>query len=144
MHFSQVIEATAEKHTKFNEQLEQRDAEIFLNIPALLILKSLEQDDKEICELFYPSMYDPDTVKGQKVIAMRRLYSQLRQKYGSYELYNLLEKCAIEVNLNAVEEKMYRECDLESKMIREMRGLAMEMSRFKPADWNKFLDVVIR
>jgi hypothetical protein len=39
---------------------------------------------------------------------------------------------------------MYRECDLENKMIREMRGLAMEMSRFKPADWNKFLDVVIR
>jgi hypothetical protein len=75
LHFSQVIEATAEKHTKFNEQLEQRDAEIFLNIPALLILKSLEQDDKEICELFYPSMYDPDTVKGQKVIAMRKLYS---------------------------------------------------------------------
>lgn len=75
LHFSQVIEATAEKHTKFNEQLEQRDAEIFLNIPALLILKSLEQDDKEICELFYPSMYDPDTVKGQKVITMRKLYS---------------------------------------------------------------------
>ena len=46
LHFSQVIEATAEKHQQFAEQLEQRDAEIFLNIPALLILKSIENDDK--------------------------------------------------------------------------------------------------
>ena len=33
LHFSQVIEATAEKHAQFSEQLEQRDAEIFANIP---------------------------------------------------------------------------------------------------------------
>jgi hypothetical protein len=56
LHFSQVIEATAEKHQQFAEQLEQRDAEIFLNIPALLILKSIENDDKEICSIFYPDI----------------------------------------------------------------------------------------
>ena len=43
------MEATADKHPTFNEQLEQRDAEIFLIIPALLILKCIECDDKEIC-----------------------------------------------------------------------------------------------
>ena len=56
LHFSQVVEATAEKHKQFSEQLEQRDAEVFLNIPALLILKSIENDDKEICSIFYPDM----------------------------------------------------------------------------------------
>jgi hypothetical protein len=59
-----VIEAAAEKHIKFAEQLEQRDAEIFLNIPAMLILKSLENDDKEISSIFYPDMNDPSTQKG--------------------------------------------------------------------------------
>lgn len=29
-----------------------------MNIPALLILKSIENDDKEICSIFYPDMYD--------------------------------------------------------------------------------------
>jgi hypothetical protein len=29
-------------------------------------------------------------------------------------------------------------------MIKEVKGLAMQISRFKPADWNKFLDVVIK
>lgn len=57
LHFSQVVEATGEKHKQFAEQLEQRDAEIFLNIPSLLILKSLENDDKEICSFFYPDMF---------------------------------------------------------------------------------------
>lgn len=33
LHFSQVIEATAEKHKQFAEQLDQRDTEIFFIIP---------------------------------------------------------------------------------------------------------------
>jgi len=48
IHFSSVIEATGEKHKAFAEQLENREAEIFFIIPSLLILKSLEGDDKEI------------------------------------------------------------------------------------------------
>ena len=99
LHFSKVIEATAEKHKQFSEQLEQRDAEIFLNIPALLILKSLENDDKEICGFFYPEMSDNNTEKGRLVNDLKKLYENLRKKHGSYEIYNLLEKCLIEVPL---------------------------------------------
>jgi hypothetical protein len=49
LHFSSVIEATAE---------------IFFIIPSLLILKSLENDDKEICNFFYPDMFDKETKSG--------------------------------------------------------------------------------
>lgn len=62
IHFSSVIEATAEKHKAFSEQLENREAEIFFIIPALLILKSLEGDDKEITQFFNPEMFDKNTV----------------------------------------------------------------------------------
>lgn len=115
-----------------------------MNIPALLILKSLENDDKEICSIFYPDMYDNETDKGRQVIALRQFYENLRKKHGSYELYNLLEKCVIEVKLDEAEQRMFNELDLEFMMIKEIRGLAMQLSRFKPADWNKFLDVVIK
>jgi hypothetical protein len=64
IHFSSVIEATGEKHKQFAEQLEQRDAEIFFIIPSLLILKSLENDDKEICSFFYPDMFDKSKSSG--------------------------------------------------------------------------------
>ncbi len=118
MHFSQVIEATAEKHRQFAEQLEQRDAEIFLNIPALLILKSLENDDKEICSFFYPEM-------GMLVAELKRQYSTLRRRLGSYELYNLMEKCLIEVRLEAEEKKVAAEIDLERLLLKDIKGLAM-------------------
>ena len=53
-----MIEATGEKHKNFAEQLENREAEIFFIIPSLLILKSLEGDDKDICSFFNPDMFD--------------------------------------------------------------------------------------
>lgn len=49
IHFTSVIEATSEKYKKFQEQVEDRDTVIFVSIPALLILKCLDDDDKGIC-----------------------------------------------------------------------------------------------
>ena len=67
LHFSQVIEAIGEKHKQFADQLEQRDTEIFVIIPSLLILKSIENDDKEIFSFFYPDMIDRNSEKGKIV-----------------------------------------------------------------------------
>lgn len=139
-----MVEATGEKHKQFAEQLEQRDAEIFLNIPSLLILKSLENDDKEICSFFYPDMFKSEDGRGSKVDELRKIYERLRKQFGAYELYNLMEKCLIEVQLDASDKRQAEQLDLERLLLREIKGLAMQLSRFKPADWNKFLDVVIK
>jgi len=56
----------------------------------------------------------------------------------------LMEKCLIEVPLSVAETKTAKDIDLERLLIREIKGLAMQLSRYKPADWNKFLDVVIK
>lgn len=57
-----MIEATAEKYKMFSEQVEDRDTVIFVSIPALLILKCLDNDDKEICKSFFPPMFGEDAV----------------------------------------------------------------------------------
>ena len=44
-------------------------------------------------------MYNPSTEKGKVVVEMKKIYEQCQQKLGSYEFYNLLEKCLIEVQL---------------------------------------------
>jgi hypothetical protein len=126
--------------------LEQRDAEIFLNIPALLVLKCIENDDKDICSIFWPDILleDMSTGKGKEVKELRKLYDQFRQKFGAYELYNLLEKVIIEVELLPEEKKIVDDHNLEQLILKHIRGLAMQLSRFNPADWNKFLDVVIK
>ena len=145
IHFSSVIEATAEKHKGFSEQLESREAEIFFIIPSLLILKSLEGDDKDICSFFNPDMFDKKTLQGQQLQNLKQNYEQGRQKMGScFEYYNIIEKCLLEVPLTPKEKQQEEEFQLNSTMIKEIKGLAMCLSRFKPADWNKFLDVVIK
>lgn len=89
-------------------------------------------------------MYNPSTEKGKVVVEMKKIYEQGQQKLGSYEFYNLLEKCLIEVELNAEDKARVSELRLEPTLLKEIKGLAMCLSRFKPADWNKFLDVVIK
>jgi hypothetical protein len=49
IHFSHILETTTEKHISFKEQLEYREAEIFMYIPCLLVLKNIEKEDKNIC-----------------------------------------------------------------------------------------------
>ena len=63
---------------------------------------------------------------------------------SSFDYYNLIEKCLLEVPLNDNEKSQEKEYDVQNKIIKEIKGLAMCLSRFKPADWNKFLDVVIK
>jgi len=37
-----------------------------------------------------------------------------------------------------------QEFDIEKNLVKDIKNLSMLLSRFKPADWNKFLDVVIK
>jgi len=78
------------------------------------------------------------------VTNLRNLYAKLKKKLGDYELYNLMEKCLIEVKMTDDDQKLATELCLENQMLKHIRGLALQLSRFRPADWNKFLDVVIR
>lgn len=89
-------------------------------------------------------MFESTTDTGKSVVELKRVYGDLRLKLGSYEMYNLMEKCLIEVGLDAGEQATVQEKDLERVLLRGIRGLAMQLSRCRPADWNKFLDVVIK
>ena len=113
IHFSSVIEATGEKHKSYSEQLEMRDAEIFVIIPSLLILKSLEGDDKDICSFFNPDMFDRTTKQGQQFQDLRKKYEQGRMKMGSsYDYYNLIEKCLLDVTRTEKEKLMENEFEI--------------------------------
>ena len=63
---------------------------------------------------------------------------------SSFDYYNLIEKCLLDVEKTPKEKKLEAEFDIQNKIVKEIKGLSMCLSRFKPADWNKFLDVVIK
>lgn len=54
IHFSNIIETTSEKYPDFREQLSTRDADMFMSIPCLIVLKSLDHEDKQMCQFFLP------------------------------------------------------------------------------------------
>ena len=49
----------------------------------------------------------------------------MKQKIGSYELYNLMEKCIIEAKLSDYDQKLAKELTLENSMLKHIRGLAL-------------------
>ncbi len=108
-----MIEATAEKYKSFQEQIEDRDTVIFVTIPALLILKNLDDDDKGICKSFFPPMFGEEIAgdKGGENLATtdkygtHRKYKELKIDYinlrdnsrNAYDFYNLVEKSVLEM-----------------------------------------------
>ena len=44
-----------------------------MSIPALLILKCLDEDDKGICRSFFPPMYGEDAVSGSEESASEQV-----------------------------------------------------------------------
>lgn len=68
IHFSRILEGSdpsspkglCEKYDKFCKYIEYRQAEIFIMIPMIMIIKSCEGDDKGICEIFLPDLKNPD------------------------------------------------------------------------------------
>ena len=75
---------------------------------------------------------------------LKKVYENGRNKHGMYDFYNLMEKCLIEVKLDESEKQVAQDLEVEKTLVKDIKGLAMLLSRFKPADWNKFLDVVIK
>ena len=77
--------------------------------------------------------------------SLKEEYDLGRRKMGNdYDFYNLVEKQIIEAETKDNENRFILEFDTKTRLVKEIKGLAMCLSRFKPADWNKFLDVVIK
>ena len=92
IHFSNLIEKTAQKYEVFKEQLECRDAELFMSIPALCILVLLTDNDKGICKHFFSEMFDEGEINGYNLKHLRRAYNLGKLAASSHmDYYNLVE-----------------------------------------------------
>ena len=108
VHFTAMIEATSEKYKMFNNQVVDRDTEIFVTIPALVILKCLDDDDKGICRSFFPPMFGEDGSEKEdndefcyvdkdathkKLLELKRDYLHFKNKSkNEYDFFNLVER----------------------------------------------------
>lgn len=149
VHFTSVIEATAEKYKVFQDQVEDRDTVIFVSIPALLILKCLDDDDKGICRAFFPPMFGEDGTNGSSVenedenpyvdkVATHKKYCELKVDYtrcrskskNEYDFFNLVERSILgmeedetaeqEKSARAVSDKEFKDNGLTRKELQKI------------------------
>ncbi|EGR32631.1 hypothetical protein IMG5_076610 [Ichthyophthirius multifiliis] len=140
--FTHIIEATSCKYKEFKEQLEFRDADMFLNIPCLLVLKLLEKEDKNICNYFLPQIFYKDH-------KLNSIYKQLDQEYQewkkqfkkNYFYYNFLEKKLLNIKINEYDKIVVGNLSQADKIVHKIKQLAIEIQRNIPVEWNNFLDV---
>ena len=145
LHFSQIIEATSEKYQDFAEQIEYREADIFVTIPALLMLRSLENNDKGICRHYLPNLGDEKDKLGAKYKELETLYHKNEPEAGRkrYEYYNYIERLTLNLSVNT-EMEFTSEVKKEiGVIINLIKNLSIELQRANPSEWNSFLDVVL-
>ena len=143
--FSQLFEITAEKHVEFQEVLQTRDPIIFLIIPSLLILNKLDKNDHEICKIFLPQIEQEGHKFEQIYQKLQKEFNEFKRKNASfYKYFNIMEKQVIGINILKENEGITNE---DLKVVEEMthviKGLAMELERKNPVEWNRFLEVAL-
>ena len=145
VYFSNLIETLSEKYSDFREQLDCRDAELFLSLPGLLVLKCLEDQDKGICRHFFSLMSDETEKIGIHWKTLKRAYSLGKLASSSEEYCELLERLVLGLKVDpdfrtlAVSQRW----DNLDQVVHKIKQIAMQLHRYKPVDWNKFLDVVL-
>jgi len=144
--FSNLIETLAEKYRGFREQIECRDAELFLSLPGLLIYRCLEAADHGICSHFFSLMFEETERIGLHWKTLKRAYSRGKlAAFSDQEYKEIVEHMilGIDVDPNQRYQALSQRWDNLDIVLNKIKQIAMEMHRFKPAEWNKFLDVVL-
>ena len=133
---SELIEGLAEKHKEVQEKIEAVDADIFIIIPCLAILKAVEEDDPKLYSMYYYEVAGKHTEIYEEI---KRTYSQLKQQTEGYELYNLLERMILE---KQVDEAIFKAEQME-KLLHEIKKLAIMLQRSKPSEWNSLMETAM-
>ena len=145
INFSQFIEGLAEKYHEIKEKLEFMDADIFLLIPCLEILRTLEENDRTIYNLYYPE-FGSSTSDKEAFTDLKRIYQEIKDKGDGYLIYNQLEQTLLEKDNDAdkssPDDVGARKEEID-KLIHEVKRVAILLQRNKPMEWNSLIETAM-
>lgn len=138
-----MLEAIKEKYPNFTTQCEERDADIFVSIPCILMLIGIDGEDKGLVAQFCPEIFKEGT-------EWNRILNELKHLLGGskisddFELYNYIEKTVLDLEPSEEVKNKLRKEHLKIELIlQKIKWLAMQISRADPTEWNLFLDVLL-
>ena len=144
LYFSQLVEVLCDKYKDIEEKLECRDPSIFIWLPSIIIIKSLESDDRGICKEFNPVMFNEDDESGKLYSYIKNfkenLYNIVKDPYIAY---NLLERIVLYEDMDKKQIEVYIEKFLIDDFEKKLKILSMQLQRIKPTEWNYFFDLAM-
>jgi hypothetical protein len=140
---SELIEGLSEKYKEIQEKIESTEAEIFIIIPCLAILKSLDSNNSSLITMFCPPEIDNKKTKEQDSLNnIKTLYHELKLRNDRYDLYNVIEQALLDrpdsrINcLNIHKEEI-------TKLLQDIKSVAIILQRNKPSEWNALLETAM-
>ncbi|OMJ79874.1 hypothetical protein SteCoe_20020 [Stentor coeruleus] len=143
---SNYIETLSGSYSVFKEQLECSESELFVTIPGLLVLKCLENEDRGICQSFCPPMFDENESIGQVWKRLKRSYNLGKlASSSSHEYVDLLTGLIIGQQIDNRFRTLVVSAEFDNidHTLNKIKNLAVEIHRYKPSEWNRFLDIVL-
>lgn len=143
---SSIIELIGGKYPVFKDQLECSDSELFVSIPAIIVIKALEEQDRGICKSFCSPIFDETENVGCVWKKLKRSYRLGKLAASSVTEYSELLTSMI---LGEPFDNSFRRQVLDAKFdnldgtVNKIKHLAIELHRHKPMDWNRFLDIIL-
>ena len=125
--FSLEMEKLEETNDDIKEKIRSMDVEVFLMIPCLAVLRSLEENDTEVYSLCGTNKnlwHRGDFIK------LKEVYENEKKKCNAYQL---LETAILkgEVNNKVI------------KLLNDIKQMAVILQRSSPSDWNSFIEIIL-
>jgi hypothetical protein len=144
VYFSQLIEGAKEKYKEFQDKIDSVDTEIFIIVPCIAVLNSLNGNDKGLCKTYYPAI-DKAGPERDQYESLKGSYEKLKTEANDgYKLYNILEQAIFDMK---IDERIMKKCGVTqaeiSSLVHEIKGIAMEMQRHSPTDWNTLMETAM-
>lgn len=139
---SELIEGLSEKYKEIQDKIESTDAEIFIIIPCMAILKSLDSNNNQLLNMYCPEIGTENSKEQATLKNIKLIYKNLKEKNDKYELYNVIEQALLDKqndrikNMNISKEEIIN-------LLHDIKRMAMLLQRSKPSEWNTLMETAM-
>ena len=146
MIFNKIIELINEKYKGKNISalIEESDPKIIIIIPAVLILRSIDNHNYDIIK-DYIYNYKKDNIFISVKETIKKVYKKIKDSYYAYNLFEKLLLFNEEKEEDEIVKEMEKYINLDEikKFIKNIKTLSINMQRDRPSEWNEFFQLAM-
>ncbi len=146
MIFNKIIELINEKYKGKNISalIEESDPKIIIIIPAVLILRSIDNHNYDIIK-DYIYNYKKDNIFISVKETIKKVYKKIKDSYYAYNLFEKLLLFNEEKEEDEIVKEMEKYINLDEikVFIKNIKTLSINMQRDRPSEWNEFFQLAM-